>query len=521
MGSQVVSFLRRSVRTADWTREELAELYRIEHALAQANVRLDTDRGLTDEGDPWFVFCRVDGEILVHISRFDGQYRLYSPGLSNPLVGHSFAELAKSFTKIVPMQVSLERRDGAQLFVHPAAMLAVIVGTLFVAADDLHLFAARGESDHHAHSADDIASAGGRNSLKFVLQAAFDSYINTFLSSLREAAANEKSYYLTLISTVTAFVLETTLQTSDQLPSAVIADNSALVEDSSTQDGSSVPPGIAAHDDISSSKSAIDGSKAQQALEMTAQQLSEKDGQADNAQQNGIADGLNKLLHANDQTAMQFRQGDAIQLHQEDSAPPMKLVDAGPSDSSAVEGTGYLLKWASLNGSAGIPELSGASISAPASGNSISSMLLGEASSGNSDIGLLLSHALTVAAFSPAQDPVLTSILVNSYQQKSDTVVMASAPAAPAAPDAATMILPTTSSGATQYPIYDHAAQATLETFLKANPQAEVIFYQNNMIVYDGVQVSPSPIVVKVWEFEAGGSTITIVGHADHGLVAT
>src|SRR5215831_11638141 len=165
MASQVVAFLRRSTRTDDWTREELAELYRIEHALVQANVRLETDRGLSDEGDPWFVFCRVDGEILVHISRFDGQYRLHSPGLSNPLVGHSFAELAKSFTKIVPMQVSLQRRDGAQLFVHPAAMLAVIVGTLFVAADDLHLFAARGESDHHAHSADDT-SAAGRNSLK-------------------------------------------------------------------------------------------------------------------------------------------------------------------------------------------------------------------------------------------------------------------------------------------------------------------------------------------------------------------
>jgi hypothetical protein len=519
MTSQVVSFLRRSVRTADWTREELAELYRIEHALVQANIRLETDRGLSDEGDPWFVFCRVDGEILVHISRFDGQYRLYSPGLSSPLIGHSFVELAKSFTKIFPLQVSLQRRDGAQLFVHPAAMLAVIVGTLFVAADDLHLFAARSESDHHAHSADDIASVGGRNSLKFVLQAAFESYINAFLSSLREVTANEKSYYLTLISTVTAFVLETTLHTSDQLPNAT--HNDALIEESSAQDGSSVPPATAAADDISGSKFAMDGSKAHQALEMTAQQLSEKDGQADNAQQN-----LNKLLHANDQAA-QFLQGDAIQLHQDDSAPPLKLVDAGSSDSAAVEIAGDLLKWASLNSTVSNPAPSGSSISASPSGNSISSMLLSEASAGNSDIGLLLSHVLTVADFSPAQNPVLTSILVNSYQQNSGTVVMTSSPAAPAAPaapdapDAATTILPTPSSSATHYPIYDRAAQATLETFLQANPQAEVIFYQNNMIVYDGVQISPSSIVVKVWEFEPGGSTITIVGHADHGLVAT
>ena len=509
MASQVVAFLRRSARTDDWTREELAELYRIEHALVQANVRLETDRGLSDEGDPWFVFCRVDGEILVHVSRFDGQYRLYSPGLSNPLVGHSFAELARSFTNIVPMQVSLQRRDGAQLFVHPAAMLAVIVGTLFVAADDLHLFAAV-----HSHRAND-ASAEGHNGLKFELQAAFDSYINSFLTSLREMAANEKSYYLTLISTVAAFVLESTLLTSDQLPGASLAHNDALVEESSAQDGSFVPPATAVVDDTNGLKIAMDGSKAQQASEMTLQQLSEQ--QAD--QHNGIADGLNKLPHASDQTA-KFPQVDAIQVHQDDSAPPIKVSEASLLDAVAIETAGHLLTGASSILSLGNPVPSGSSISAPPSGHSIST-LLSEASAGNSEIGLLLSHALTAAAFSPEQNPVLTSILVNSYQHKSDTVVMASAPAAPAAPDAATTELPTPAGA--QYPIYDQAAQATLETFLKANPQAEAVVYQVNLIVYDPMSASPSssPIVVKIWELESGGPTLTIVGQADHGLVAT
>ena len=511
MASQVVAFLRRSARTDDWTREELAELYRIEHALVQANVRLETDRGLSDEGDPWFVFCRVDGEILVHISRFDGQYRLYSPGLSNPLVGHSFAELARSFTNIVPMQVSLQRRDGAQLFVHPAAMLAVIVGTLFVAADDLHLFTARSEPDAHSDSANDV-SAGGRNSLKYELQAAFDSYINSFLTSLREMAANEKSYYLNLVGAVAAFVLESTLLTSDQLPDISLTHNDALVEESSAQDGSFVPPATAGVDDISGLKIAMDGGKAQQASEMTVQQLSEE--QAD--QYNGITDGLNKLPHASDQTA-KFPQVDAIQLHQDDSAPPMKLSDAGSLDAVANENAGHLLTGASSNLSLGNPVPGDSSISAFPSGNSIS-VLLSEASAGNSNVGLLLSHAQIVEAFSPAQNPVLASILVNSHPQNSNTVVMTSVPAAP---ESATVTSPTASSGATEYPIYDQAALGILQSFLQANPQAQVIYYQNNMIVYDGVQISPSPIVVKTWEFEPGGQTITIVGHADHGLVAT
>jgi len=91
----------------------------------------------------------------------------------------------------------------------------------------------------------------------------------------------------------------------------------------------------------------------------------------------------------------------------------------------------------------------------------------------------------------------------------------------PAAPESATVTLATASSAPTEYPIYDQAAQGTLQSFLQANPHAQVISYQNNLIVYDGVQISPSPIVVKTWEFEPGGQTITIVGHADHGLVAT
>jgi hypothetical protein len=78
----------------------------------------------------------------------------------------------------------------------------------------------------------------------------------------------------------------------------------------------------------------------------------------------------------------------------------------------------------------------------------------------------------------------------------------------------------TNSSGDHQYPIYDQAAQASLETFLKANPHAEVFFDQGNMVVYDGLFDATSPMTFKAWEFGPGGSTITIIGHVDQGLVA-
>src|SRR4051812_21235906 len=107
MVSQVVSFREAFARRGDWTRDELAELYRIEHALLQARVPVLVDRGLTDEGDPWFVFCRSDGEVLVHISRFDGEYRLHTSAFSAPLTGRSFVGLAKAFVDQIPLQTPL------------------------------------------------------------------------------------------------------------------------------------------------------------------------------------------------------------------------------------------------------------------------------------------------------------------------------------------------------------------------------------------------------------------------------
>jgi collagen type I/II/III/V/XI/XXIV/XXVII alpha len=64
MAATVLSFAPRVLEQRGWTNEELAELYRVEHALAQAGIVVETDHGVTDEGDPWFVFCRPGGEVI-------------------------------------------------------------------------------------------------------------------------------------------------------------------------------------------------------------------------------------------------------------------------------------------------------------------------------------------------------------------------------------------------------------------------------------------------------------------------
>ena len=80
MSANVVQLERIFRRSWDWSPRELAEFYRVESALIQAGLKIDKERGVSDEGDPWFAFCRPDdSEVIVHIARIGGIYILAAP----------------------------------------------------------------------------------------------------------------------------------------------------------------------------------------------------------------------------------------------------------------------------------------------------------------------------------------------------------------------------------------------------------------------------------------------------------
>lgn len=147
----------RQTDNGDWTNQELAELYRVESILLQANVKVSTARGVTDENDPWFVFCRENGDVFLHLARIDGAYLLDGYGIDSIISGLSFKSLINQFVErsevrsradnVVQLKSSVLGSDVIRL--HPTVMLAALVWTLYLSSD---------EWMGVAHAADGIAS---------------------------------------------------------------------------------------------------------------------------------------------------------------------------------------------------------------------------------------------------------------------------------------------------------------------------------------------------------------------------
>jgi hypothetical protein len=131
MAAELLSFFRPAVGAhGDWSAQEIAEFYRVEAALVQAGVSVIVDRGISDEGDPWFVFCRAaDHEVIVHFARIAGQYIIATEAMGQTSTGKDFRRLLTEFVSRNPSLLPLSSGGGAKLFLHPAALLAAVVAT--------------------------------------------------------------------------------------------------------------------------------------------------------------------------------------------------------------------------------------------------------------------------------------------------------------------------------------------------------------------------------------------------------
>jgi hypothetical protein len=108
-------------------------------------MRIESDRGVTDEGDPWFVFLRAeDGETFIHFARIDGEYIIAGPAYEGVAKGFDFPGLVRDLISRHPLVQPTTRRPS-NLFMHPAALLIAVVGTAFFKTSEAK---AMDDSDH-------------------------------------------------------------------------------------------------------------------------------------------------------------------------------------------------------------------------------------------------------------------------------------------------------------------------------------------------------------------------------------
>lgn len=129
MSANVFTFPGRNRGPQPWTNDELAELYRVVDLLGKAGLSVITDMGMSDEGDPWFVFCRADNEeVIAHFARIDGHFVAASIAVDETFRGANFRQIVDRMVSSQPLVVP-KPGTGSRLLLHPAVLLTAFVAT--------------------------------------------------------------------------------------------------------------------------------------------------------------------------------------------------------------------------------------------------------------------------------------------------------------------------------------------------------------------------------------------------------
>ncbi len=499
MSSQVISFFSKRKRSTDWSQDEIAELYRIEHALVQARLPIDTDRGVTDEGEPWFVFCRRDGEVLVHITRSNGGYLLFGAGLAQPLSGPAIGELSRAFVSRVPQNLPPQQGEGATLLVHPAAVLAVLIGTIF-ATHGTYYGSGDREEDLAAQGEDAAVSKG---SLQKIFAQVTDGVLATVdpgdpgwvASRQGNEEGHKEDSYLNGVCTLAAVLMGAAMglqSSANELPLPLLptetADGGDAKADAARPPDAELVLQLDDAGDTSASQSEAHTSNVASSDDDAASPVEPVPTHMTTVDKSDGANGNQSLI-------------DAAPAHSTEAQPPIELprfvaVESriGESPKPAAESSGPITHTAGPSPAIHDDTLASNGHVVPSTPKATT--------------------AETTATMSAAAEAILHSI------PAAKPSVGAQESSAQSTPQTGTISgdapSPARADNVHLYPMFDNHARETLTEFLHANPTAQAIFYDSNVIVYDGDKdFSSRPVTVQVWEFDTG-ATIAIVGHADN-----
>ncbi|MDY8108851.1 hypothetical protein U0C82_06795 [Fulvimarina sp. 2208YS6-2-32] len=142
MTAAIFSFARRRTHEAPlapkmpWQNQDLAELYRVRDRLAAAGLPVEVEGGVSDEGDPWFVYQQTGTDtVVVHICRIDTEIHIINCITGNAYSGASFREVSDRMLEDAPLALGADIRRASNVVLHPSAFLTAFVAAAIMLVD--------------------------------------------------------------------------------------------------------------------------------------------------------------------------------------------------------------------------------------------------------------------------------------------------------------------------------------------------------------------------------------------------
>jgi hypothetical protein len=93
--------------STDWSLLEFSIIVEVGRSLELRGVRVEFDCGMTDEGDPWLVFCDADSsELLCHVARLGKLYVACLPFGDAGVTGTALTEVLDDFFNNVQGEIA-------------------------------------------------------------------------------------------------------------------------------------------------------------------------------------------------------------------------------------------------------------------------------------------------------------------------------------------------------------------------------------------------------------------------------
>jgi hypothetical protein len=137
--AKIIPFVPRAqVRVGPpWNTTELGELFRVAHVLRQSGMTVETDMGLSDEGDPWFVFYNTQTEdVIAHFARINGEILVHGLSVNGLVSGVDLTDVIRRLKPVQAMESQQKSQGERSVVLHPFMLLVAFVAASFLATEE-------------------------------------------------------------------------------------------------------------------------------------------------------------------------------------------------------------------------------------------------------------------------------------------------------------------------------------------------------------------------------------------------